>query len=66
MIDRKTDRAQNVKILFNTCATDHKEVEDAIKAALGELGFRHVGAEGGASGSKREILFDRHLTMEKV
>ncbi len=56
--------AQDVKIVFNTCATDHKEVEDVIKATLADLGFRYVGAEGGADGSERHILFDRDLTLK--
>ena len=66
MIDIKTDAAQNIKITFNTCATDHNAVEVALKAALGDLGFRHVGAEGGAFGSELQLLFDRDLMLEET
>lgn len=60
----KTTAAQTLKVTFNTCATDHKEVEVALKTTLEELGFRYVGADGGANFSERYILFERDLTNE--
>jgi len=56
-----SDAAQNLKIVFNQTATDHEEVETALKAVLGELGFRYVGALGGNNFSERYILFKRDL-----